>query len=101
MFEMNSVEKKLSDISSVEENIYLSIDMDVLNSGEFDSVSYPLIGGISIGNLIYWIDTILDTKKVYFTDINEYNPLMGRDNSEIFFQFVKRIINKLEKIKNE
>lgn len=101
MFEMNRVEKKLSDISSVEENIYLSIDMDVLNSGEFDSVSYPLIGGISIGNLIYWIDTILDTKRVYFTDINEYNPLMGRDNSEIFFQFVKRIINKLEKIKNE
>lgn len=66
MFEMNSVEKKLSDIFSVEENIYLSIDMDVLNSGEFDSVSYPLIGGISIGNLIYWIDIILDTKKSLF-----------------------------------
>lgn len=38
---------------------------------------------------------------IQITIINEYNPLMGRDNSEIFFQFVKRIINKLEKIKNE
>lgn len=37
------------------------------------------------------------SRKIYFMDITEYNPLIGKDNSELFFQFFKKISYKLRK----
>lgn len=70
------------------QSIYLSIDMDVLDPAFFNSVSYPLIGGITMNELLYFLRLIFGTKKVYFCDIVEYNPMVGDDNSYYFYQFV-------------
>ncbi|HEY0221521.1 MAG TPA: arginase family protein [Lactovum miscens] len=100
-FRMDNILDELAKIIGSMENIYLSIDMDVLSSSEFSSVSYPVIGGIQMERLLFFIDKIISSGKVYFLDIVEYNPMIGTENSELFFQFVKRIIHKLNGGMNE
>lgn len=91
-----TIKKQFNELISEVDNIYLSIDMDVLSSSEFNSVSYPLIGGVRVDTLLYIVNYIFCSNKIYLTDIVEYNPLIGKDNSEFFFQFFKRICYMLE-----
>ena len=93
---LEEVKNQLEKIIENVDNIYISIDMDVINVSEFNSVSYPLIGGIQVAALLYMVNYVCSSNKVYLIDITEYNPLMGNDNSELFFQFFKIICQMLE-----
>jgi arginase family enzyme len=50
-----TIKKQFNELISEVDNIYLSIDMDVLSSSEFNSVSYLLIGGVRVDTLLYII----------------------------------------------
>lgn len=52
--------------------------------------------GIQVAALLYMFNYVCSSNKVYLVDITEYNPLMGNDNSEFFFQFFKVICQILE-----
>ncbi len=94
---LTMLEKELESI----EKIYLSIDMDILDPSVFDSVSYPLIGGIQMIDLLFYLNKIIQTGKVFFCDIVEYNPMIGKDNAYLFFQFVQNCLLELEKCLGE
>lgn len=51
---------------------------------------------IQVAALLYMVNYVCSSNKVYLIDITEYNPLMGNDNSELFFQFFKIICQMLE-----
>lgn len=69
------IRKQLSTvIGEMQEPIYLSIDVDVLNPGALPAVSTPAPGGITYWELIDSL-LLLKDKKVIGADIVEYNPL--------------------------
>ena len=90
--------KKLDSYIDESKDIYLSIDIDVLDPSVFDSVSYPIIGGFQMNDFLGIISKILCSDKVYFCDIVEYNPMVGSDNAHIFYQMIQFVKSKLRRI---
>lgn len=82
-------------------SIYLSIDLDVLDPSVFDSVSYPLIGGIQMIDLIGMVSKIINSNKVYFCDVVEYNPMLGGNNDHIFYEFIQFLKRKFNEVEDE
>ncbi len=69
------IRKQLSSvIDEIQEPIYLSIDVDVLNPGAMPAVSTPAPGGVTYWELIDSL-LLLKGKRVIGADIVEYNPL--------------------------
>ncbi|WP_268869999.1 arginase family protein [Streptococcus thermophilus] len=90
--------KKLDSYIDESKDIYLSIDIDVLDPSVFDSVSYPIIGGFQMNDFLGIISKILCSDKVYFCDIVECNPMVGSDNAHIFYQMIQFVKSKLRRI---
>ena len=65
--------KLLKDITSTFDNLYLSIDLDVLDPAFAPGVGNPEAVGISSREL-YDLVTTLQNKKIVATDIVEFNP---------------------------
>jgi agmatinase len=59
------------------DNIYITIDLDVLDPGEMPSVGTPEPGGISFSELTKIIKLISKRKSVSGIDIVELNPIPG------------------------
>lgn len=69
-----------SEIQSVAErvdNLYISVDLDVLDPSIIHSVSHPEFGGLSVVELVTILRTAFATGKIKYTDIVELNPLIG------------------------
>lgn len=86
------VKESISKLIERTNDIYLSVDMDVVSPAEFDSVSFPIIGGINFTCLLYFIEWIFSVGQILFCDIVEYNPLVGGDSAIMFYQFVTRLL---------
>ena len=61
-------------LARIKEPIYLTIDIDVIDSGTMPAVSTPEPGGISFTELVDSL-LLLKHKKIVGADIVEYNPL--------------------------
>lgn len=60
------------------DNLYISIDLDVIDPSIIPGVSHPESGGLSIVDLITILRTAFSTGKVNYTDIVELNPLIDK-----------------------
>ncbi|MBS3159314.1 arginase family protein [Candidatus Woesearchaeota archaeon] len=75
------------------ENIYLSIDIDVLDSSCVPGTGYPEPGGIQIREFIYLIQRLMKIKTVKLIDIVEVNP--KKDVNNITSKLAAKIISEL------
>lgn len=79
------------------DTIYISLDVDVLNVSDFPGVSFPMPGGLSLVNLVYFIRQIKEIKKIHgkniIWDLVEYNPLVESTISNITLQRILTEIN--------
>ena len=77
--------------------VYISLDVDVLNISDFPGVSFPMAGGLSLVNLVYFIRKIKEIKKFYkknvIWDLVEYNPIIESKTSNISLQRILTEIN--------
>jgi agmatinase len=74
LYKYKSAEPLSKVIDEIEEPIYISIDVDVVDPGALPAVSTPEPGGISYRELIDSL-ILLKDKRVIAADIVEYNPL--------------------------
>jgi arginase family enzyme len=72
-------------------HVYLSLDLDVLDSSEFFATGYPEAGGLGEGQLIGVLRELKD--KLSAVDIVEYNPGLDRQNAGL--EVVKKILKAL------
>jgi len=73
----------VSEIQSLGERVdqlYVSIDLDVVDPSFIPGVSHPESGGLSIVELVTILRTTYSTGKVNYTDIVELNPLLDKSN---------------------
>ncbi len=61
--------------SMTSNNVYLTIDLDVLDPSEMPSVGTPEPGGVSFSNLLKIIKIIGKRKSISGIDIVELNPI--------------------------
>ena len=74
-------EESLARVAENVEHLYVSIDLDVLQPHLVPGVSHPESGGLSIQELTKALDTCFKSRKVRYTDIVEFNPML--DKSQI------------------
>jgi agmatinase len=74
LYKYEVYEPLAKNLDNIEEPVYISIDIDVLDPGVLPAVSTPEPGGISYRELV---DSLLlfKNKKIIGADIVEYNPL--------------------------
>lgn len=77
---------------------YISIDLDVLNPLEFSSVNFPVVGGISLRELLYCINYIFSKSSYCIIDIVEFNPIL---DSKISYEVLIRLINEITNMGGE
>lgn len=65
-------------IAAVDE-VYLSIDLDVLPEAVAPGVSAPAARGVALEIVEDLVDTVLASGKLALADIAEYNPVLDRD----------------------
>ncbi|MDD4983815.1 MAG: arginase family protein [Candidatus ainarchaeum sp.] len=76
------------------QNIYLSVDLDVLEFNLAMGTGTPEFGGLSLNDLLSHIKTVLSNNKVVGADIVELNPLIDSQKTTTFCaaQILKEII---------
>lgn len=91
--------KKAFDIASDGTNgIHISYDLDCIDSNISPGVSIPVKDGLNLKEAYYFIDYLLDNKKIIKSfDLVEYNPLKDIDHTtkEIANDILKKIITTL------
>ena len=69
----------------------------MLNVSDFPGVSFPMPGGLSLVNLVYFIRQIKEIKRIHgkniIWDLVEYNPLVESTISNITLQRILTEIN--------
>lgn len=70
----SEVEMVLKDFVTQIDQIYLSVDIDVLNSSYAPGTGYVEEGGFSLEELVRYLDKIVDSGKVGRSDLVEVNP---------------------------
>lgn len=87
------VKKYISKICNNNSNIYISIDVDVINPCEFPGTGYKCAGGIFLRELLRYINFIKQRKKELIIDIVEFNPLIEQEKSILVLdRIIKEII---------
>lgn len=81
-------QKIISILQNKYENIYLSIDVDVLDPKYMPGVSYPEENGISLDCLNSYLYFFTEKFNIKYIDLVEYNPMIDKGNS----------LNNVEKI---
>lgn len=64
-------------IRGLSDNIYLSIDLDVIDSGVMPSVQTPQPGGFSWYGILGFLKTLIREKNVLGFDVVELSPIQG------------------------
>ncbi len=78
---LTEFEESVARVSENVDSLYISIDLDVLQPHLVPGVSHPESGGLSIHELVKALDICFRSRKVRYSDIVEFNPLL--DNSQI------------------
>jgi arginase family enzyme len=73
--------------------LYVSIDIDVIDPGFAPGTGYPEPGGLSVRELIYSIQRLKLLKNFKMADIVEFNP--DKDNNEMTLKIAAKIIMEL------
>jgi arginase len=76
-------------------NVYIHLDLDVLDPSEFNAVSYPTEGGIKFNELLFTIEKLASKFNIVGFNITEYQ-LVGDDDKakiKILLDLVKKVMN--------
>jgi len=73
--------------------VYVSVDIDVLDSGLINATGYPVSGGLTKEELIDMINACKEGN-VICSDLVEYNPLKDENGKSLFV--VKEILSCLK-----
>ncbi len=73
------IESQIKKLGKQVDILYVSIDLDVLEPQIVPGVSHPESGGLSLHDIVEILQIAFATKKVKFTDIVEFNPLLDRE----------------------
>ena len=76
--DMKSFTNKLEEINEKVDQIYLSLDLDVLSPALVPGVSHPESGGLSFKEIVMILRELFMTRKVQYADLVEFNPLLDR-----------------------
>lgn len=76
-------------------NVYLSIDMDVLDPVYFNEVDYPIPGGIDIKELLYFVYICRRYAKQLLIDLSEYKFKSFKSKE---FKVYKKLIEDIAEI---
>ncbi|MHA1908578.1 MAG: arginase family protein [Candidatus Thorarchaeota archaeon] len=76
----NQFKEEINRISEKVDYIYISVDLDVLQSHIAPGVAHPESGGLLMDELTSLIRTTFETGKVGYADIVELNPLIDKSN---------------------
>lgn len=80
-------------------NIYVSVDLDVLNFSEMPGVSFPVGGGIELTELLFLLHCIAKQKLNVVLDIVEFNPRIEREHSQkTVFRLLEELYDICEEI---
>jgi agmatinase len=71
---------RIKTIGKTVDQLYISIDLDVLSPEVAPGVSHPESGGLSILDLVTALRAAFSTSKVRFVDLVELNPLIDKRN---------------------
>ncbi|MEX6015311.1 arginase family protein [Mammaliicoccus sciuri] len=83
-------------------NIYLSIDIDVLDPAYFPGVSYPLIGGLDYITLKYTISLLFRHYNVLSLDLVEFNPMIEEKlSTTVMIQLIQHIDRSIKYVQVE
>ena len=88
---MNQVKDELKQLLTEFSEVYISIDLDVLDPSVFSSVSYPIYGGLNYIDLITLLKTIIKNCSIKAMDITEYNPMIADRGYLLLEQLVNEI----------
>ena len=69
---------KVAALANRVDNIYVSVDLDVLRPDLVHGVSHPESGGLDMGTLTSLLDKCFRTGKVRYADVTELNPLVDK-----------------------
>jgi agmatinase len=69
---------EIEELSKRVDQIYVSIDLDVIDPSIIPGVSHPESGGLTISELVTYLRRVFKTGKVKYTDIVELNPLLDK-----------------------
>lgn len=90
-FNIKNIMEELNSIMSKNNNIYLSIDVDILEPLIFPYINSPVPCGILPRELSFLVKNLMNEYSIIGIDINEYNPLI--DQSEIGLNYVRSLID--------
>ncbi|XHW30411.1 arginase family protein [Streptococcus dysgalactiae subsp. equisimilis] len=91
IYSMNQVKDELKQLVTKFSDVYISIDLDVLDPSVFPSVSYPIYGGLNYIDLITLLKTIINNCNIKAMDITEYNPMVADKGYFLLEQLVNEI----------
>ncbi len=98
---MNSLTEDLEDMCEVimefsnGKELYLSIDVDVIDPVFAPSTGYPEIGGLTSRQFIYLIQRMKKIKNLRAVDIVEINEKMDRENNNLTVKLAAKILAEL------
>ncbi|MFH1449074.1 MAG: agmatinase [bacterium] len=85
-------------LSQTKDQVYLTIDLDVLDPSIMPAVGNPVAGGMSYSLLLFFIREIIKKKRIVGVDITELCPLEGNGaSSALAAQLVLKILMYINK----
>jgi len=77
------------------QDLYLSVDIDVLDPKYAPGTGYPENGGMSLKDLLFILENIVNIKKPARSDIVEVNPRLDKENKTVICaREILRVLNK-------
>jgi agmatinase len=88
-----NISSEIQELAEKVDNVYLSIDLDVIDPSFIPGVSHPESGGLSVVDLVSILRTAYATGKIKYTDVVELNPLV--DKSEMSAIAARDIVKEI------
>ncbi len=70
--------KAIGNLSIRVDEIYISVDMDILSPEVAPGVSHPESGGLNLVQLLGYIRAVFQSRKVRYADVVEFNPMLDK-----------------------
>ncbi len=77
---IDAFSKRVGSIGKRVDQLYISVDLDVLSPEVAPGVSHPESGGLSMLDLVTLLKVAFSTGKVRFVDVVELNPLIDKSD---------------------
>jgi agmatinase len=98
---MNSLKENLQDIYNLiinfsnEKELYISIDIDVIDPAFAPSTGYPEVGGLTSRDFLYLIQRIRKIKNLKAIDLVEINEKMDKQKNYLTVKLGAKILSEL------